>query len=132
MAHPNNDITGIWRSVYHYTSSSRSGEFKSEHYVRLQKQGNHLVFESLPRDSRSYLHLRLSLDGTIATGSWREETDPTGYYKGAVYHGAIQLVLDNTNKRMKGKWLGHGRDFEINVGPWELTYVGESIPEVAA
>src|ERR1700733_829378 len=98
MAHPSNDITGIWHSTYTYTSSSRPGEFKTEQYLRLHRQGEHFIFESFPRQGESYIHIRLTLDGAIATGSWSEETDPNGYYKGAVYSGAIQLVVDNAKK----------------------------------
>lgn len=129
MADAINNLTGIWRSTYHYTSSSREGDFMGEHYVRLKRQGSALVLESLPRDSKSYLLIRLSLDGDIATGSWQEETDPQGYYRGAVYHGAIQLVLHKNGRKMRGKWLGYGKDQEINVGPWELAYVGETAPD---
>lgn len=128
MADATNDLTGIWRSTYRYTSSSRNGEFTSEHYMRLKRQGPSLVLESLPRDSRSYLLIRLLLDGNIATGSWQEETDPHGYYKGAMYHGAIQMVLHDGGKKMQGKWLGYGKDKAVNVGPWELTYVGDTPP----
>ena len=31
------------------------------------------------------------------------ETNPEGYYAGAVYHGAIQLLLEPTGHRMVGK-----------------------------
>lgn len=128
MADANNDLTGVWRSTYRYTSSSRDGEFTSEHFVRLKRQGASIVLESLPRDSRSYLLIRMSLQGNIATGSWQEETDPHGYYKGAVYHGAIQMVVHDDGKQMRGKWLGYGKDMKINVGPWELAYVGDTAP----
>jgi hypothetical protein len=86
------------------------------------------VFESVPHKNKSYLFIRLFVDGNIATGSWQEETDPQGYYKGAIYHGAIQLTLHNNGKTMRGKWLGYGKDMQINVGPWELAYVGDAIP----
>jgi|SRR5581483_58279 len=128
MADTATGLSGVWRSTYRYTSSGRTGDFTSEHLVRLKQQGTSLVIESLPRDSRSSLLIRLSLQGNIATGSWQEETDPHGYYKGAVYHGVLQMVLHDDGKSMHGRWLGYGKDMQINVGPWDLAYVGDTAP----
>jgi hypothetical protein len=122
------DFSGIWRSTYRYTSSSRNGEFENQHLVRMHHNGNQLVIESVP-ESKSYLILRLSLDGKIATGSWQEETEKDGYYKGTIYHGAIQLTISNDKHKLSGKWVGFGKDMELNVGPWEFVYVGEKEPE---
>ena len=60
----------------------------------------------------------LTANGQVLTGTWTEETNPAGYYHGAVYHGAIQLLLEPTGRRMTGKWVGFGRDFDLNTGPW--------------
>jgi hypothetical protein len=62
------------------------------------------------------------VDGSILTGTWVEHTSPDGHYRGAVYHGALQLVLDPTGRKMTGRWVGFGRDHEVNSGPWELTF----------
>jgi hypothetical protein len=62
----------------------------------------------------------LTANGQVLTGTWTEETNPAGYYKGAVYHGAIQLLLEPTGRKMTGKWVGFGRDFDLNTGPWTL------------
>jgi hypothetical protein len=129
MEDPHDDLIGIWRSTYRYTSSSRPGEFESEHLVRLKRQGDSFVFESLPRESRSSLRLHLSLKGNVVSGSWQEKTDPLGYYAGATYHGVMQLIFDHKNKHMHGKWLGFGKSAEINVGPWELAYIGKTVPD---
>jgi hypothetical protein len=122
----NDLLSGIWRSRYHYTSSSRPGEeLTSEHQVRLHKQGKQLVLESI-RDEKesSYLFVRLSLnEDNIATGSWEEATNPKGHYNGAVYYGAIQLSLDQSRSRMSGKWVGFGKNQEVNSGPWEFIKV---------
>jgi len=122
------DFGGVWRSRYTYTSSGRGGEFTNDHYVRLHWSDNQLVVETLPKVNRSYVVMRLSLDGAVATGNWQEETDPAGYYQGAKYYGAIQFVIDADKKHMAGKWVGFGKDSEVNTGPWELTYVGERVP----
>jgi len=40
-----------------------------------------------------------------------------------VYHGAIQLLLEPSGRRMAGKWVGFGRDWDVNTGPWSLELV---------
>ncbi len=57
----------------------------------------------------------------MATGSWRETTSPAGYYKGAIYHGTLQMIIDPSGRSMHGMWLGFSRDFKVNSGRWELT-----------
>jgi hypothetical protein len=63
----------------------------------------------------------------VVTGTWTEQTQVDGYYKGAVYHGAIQVLLEPTGHRMSGKWVGFGRELEVNDGPWSLTLVDEQV-----
>jgi hypothetical protein len=62
----------------------------------------------------------LAIEGSVATGSWRETTSPGGYYKGATYHGTLQLIAEPSGHRMRGMWLGFGRDFVVNSGRWDL------------
>lgn len=113
--------SGIWNSRYEYTSSSREGTFEGKHKVRIvQKDPYHLVVESLPEGNESYVIIRLTVDDNIATGSWQEHTSEHGYYKGAIYYGTIQLVIDPDGRKMRGKWLGFDKENNINVGPWEL------------
>jgi hypothetical protein len=50
-----------------------------------------------------------------------------GCQKGAVYHDAIQVLLEPTGHRMSGKWVGFGRELEVNAGPWSLTLVDERV-----
>jgi len=55
-----------------------------------------------------------------------------GYYRGALYDGSIILELNATATRMKGRWLGFGRDpGEINDGPWQFTLVESDIGPAA-
>lgn len=119
-------LTGIWRSRYVYNSSGRKGEFEDAHYVVLRYQSRRLVGQSLPNSLDSRLRLDLSVDGAIATGTWSERTSPSGYYKGATYHGTIQLLIDPMSRNMSGKWLGFGKNFAMNSGQWELTWVDGS------
>ena len=120
------NLSGIWQSRYTYTSSTQSGEHEGKHKVRIFQSRDKLVIESTP-DNNSYLVMRLAVDehNNVATGTWQEVTATDGHYKGAVYHGAIQLLIDPNNKRMSGKWLGFSKDRQVNVGPWELTYFGQ-------
>jgi hypothetical protein len=65
----------------------------------------------------------MTVNGQVITGTWTEQTDASGYYQGSVYHGAIQMLLDPTGHRMSGKWVGFGRDFDLNTGPRSLERV---------
>lgn len=120
--------TGIWHSVYRYSSDSRRGLFENEHFVRLVQKGDEYVLESLPNDSKSHLSVHLTVEDGVATGTWREHTSPSGYYKGALYHGAMQLVIADNGQSLKGKWVGFGKGRSINIGAWEFNFVGRSLP----
>jgi hypothetical protein len=64
----------------------------------------------------------------MATGTWTEHTSEAGYYQGSVCDGGIQLELNQDAARMKGKWIGFGRDpGEINTGPWMLSKVSDKV-----
>jgi hypothetical protein len=117
-------LTGFWHSKYKYHSDSRNADFEDEHTVKVYQKGDQVVLESVP-GSISYLVIRLSIDGDIATGSWQEHTSKDGYYKGALYNGALQLVISKDKEHMAGKWIGVGNDVKINDGPWEFTYIGK-------
>ncbi|MGH3929303.1 MAG: helix-turn-helix domain-containing protein [Pseudonocardiaceae bacterium] len=119
-------LAGVWYSKYVYYSSGREAQFEGEHYVVLRQRGDHVSAQSLPNSLESVLTLDLDVDGSVLTGKWMERTSPTGYYKGAVYHGAIQLLLDPTGQSMNGQWLGFGKKSNINNGVWELSRVAAS------
>lgn len=114
------DLSGIWHSAYVFPSTGRGTTFTGEHYVVLHQQGSRLIGQSVPHTTGSRLRLELAVEHAVATGTWREQTSPTGYYRGAVYHGTLQLVVDPAGRRMTGMWLGFGRDFTINSGEWAL------------
>ncbi|WP_089102076.1 helix-turn-helix domain-containing protein [Streptomyces hyaluromycini] len=122
-AHRN--YSGVWLSRYEYFSSGRDAAFTGLHYVVLLQHGNRLTARSLPNGSsnpNSPLTMDLEIDGHIATGTWTEQTATDGYYRGAHYHGAIQLLVEPTGRRMTGKWVGFGKEFDVNTGPWELVF----------
>ncbi|MFI5659192.1 XRE family transcriptional regulator [Streptomyces sp. NPDC051684] len=128
------DYSGIWLSHYEFYSSGRDSTFEGKHHVLLVQRGNRLTAESLPGASSnpdSPLHLDLTADRNIVTGSWIEQTASDGYYRGARYHGAIQMLIEPTGRRMVGKWVGFGKDFDVNTGPWELRLLDTSTSKAA-
>lgn len=120
------NLSGIWHSKYAYFSSGRNKTFEGEHYVVLRELEGKLTGQSLPNSIGSELRLQLSAQGLVATGTWSEQTSSTGYYKGALYHGAIQLMIDPLGRSMTGKWLGFDKDFAIDSGEWRLDRVSVS------
>ncbi|HET9253595.1 MAG TPA: helix-turn-helix transcriptional regulator [Pseudonocardiaceae bacterium] len=116
-------LVGVWHSRYTYYSSGRKSELVGEHYVVLNRRGNHIFGQCLPNSLHSLLTLDLLLGDSVATGTWTERTSPTGYYKGAVYRGGIQLLVDPTGTKMTGRWLGFDKESNINTGDWELIRV---------
>ncbi|MEU9123402.1 helix-turn-helix transcriptional regulator [Streptomyces sp. NPDC048506] len=117
--------SGIWLSRYEFFSSGRDATFSAAHHVVLVQHGTHLTGHSLPGASSnpdSPLSLDLTMDGNVVTGTWVEQTASSGYYAGARYHGAVQLLVEPTGRRMAGKWVGFGKDFDVNTGPWELVF----------
>lgn len=123
------NLSGIWRSEYAYYSSGRAADFTDVHYVVVRQQESSLSIESVPQSSGSMVSMHLSVDGLTATGTWEERTSPTGYYKGAVYRGSIQLLLSPSGRRMTGRWIGFGKNFRINNGDWELNLESRSISQ---
>lgn len=120
------DLGGIWRSRYSYFSSGRGQEFDSTHYVMFRQSGQQVTAESLPHPTGSKFSLSLTVDGFILTGTWVEHTSPTGYYKGAIYRGAIQLLSSPSGGQLTGKWIGFGKNFTINTGDWEFVLESRS------
>jgi hypothetical protein len=116
------NYSGVWLSRYEYFSSSRADTFAGLHYVVILQHGNRLTVRSLPGSSDSSLTMDLTIDGNVITGTWVEQTAEEGYYRGARYHGAIQMLVEPTGRRMVGKWVGFGKEMDVNTGPWELTF----------
>jgi hypothetical protein len=44
---------------------------------------------------------------------------------------AIQFLADPTGHRLRGQWVGYGRDFDLNTGPWTLELVSSETSEEA-
>jgi transcriptional regulator with XRE-family HTH domain len=124
-------LGGIWLSRYEYPSSGRGGVFVGWHHVALVHTGDGLQGRSLAASSTSTLVLSCTVAGQVVTGTWTEHTSPDSYYRGAVYHGAIQLLADPTGRRLAGEWVGFGRSGQVNHGPWELTLRDKSLSKSA-
>ena len=127
LAEGDERLSGIWHSRYVYFSSGRDAEFDGRHYLVLRPRHGRLIGESLPNSSGSTLRLVLEVNGAIVTGSWSERTSSSGYYRGATYHGSVQLVVDPMGRSMTGKWVGFGKRFAVNSGDWEMTWVDDSL-----
>ncbi|MDX3868013.1 helix-turn-helix domain-containing protein [Streptomyces europaeiscabiei] len=127
---PRGNYSGVWLSTYEYVSSGRENQvFTGKHYVVLLQHGSRLTGRSLPNASlnpNSPLTLDLEADGGAVTGTWTEQTAADGYYRGARYFGALQLLAEPTGRRMAGKWVGFGKEFDVNTGPWELRLMDAS------
>src|ERR1700761_5397954 len=97
------NLSGDWHSYYRYPSTSRGADFWGQNVLRATQDGRVLRFEAQP-DGAEYVLLELELteDGTMARGTWRERTDPDGYYKGAEYEGTIELRIAENGERMSG------------------------------
>jgi hypothetical protein len=116
------NYSGVWVSRYEYFSSGRSDTFIEQHFVVLVQHGHRVTARSLPGSSDSSLSMDLTVDANVITGTWVEETASAGYYRGARYHGAIQLLVEPTGRRLAGKWIGFGKELEVNTGAWELNF----------
>jgi hypothetical protein len=123
-------LSGIWLSVYEYYSSSRDQQLASKHHVMVLQRGAHLMARSLPASS-SQMSMEMNVNGQVVTGTWTEETEAGGYYRGAVYHGGIEMLLDPTAHKMTGAWVGYGKDLAVNTGAWTLTLVDADVGEAA-
>lgn len=122
--------SGIYLSEYGYESTGR-GMQASRHHVIVLERGSRLMVRSVPQ-SASRVSMDLSVNGRVVTGTWAEQTQVDGYYRGSIYTGAIQMLEDDQPgpRRFAGKWVGFGKDGDTNVGPWSITMVAaELTPE---
>jgi transcriptional regulator with XRE-family HTH domain len=125
------DYSGIWLSTYEYYSSGRAQAYEGKHVAVLLQTGSRLTVRSLPRSADSTMTMDLRVDSNVVTGMWEEETSSSGYYRGARYFGAIQMVADPTGHRLSGKWTGFGKNLDVNSGPWSLTFLEAATTRVA-
>lgn len=115
-------LNGIWESRCTYASGSRSGEeFLDLAHLVLIQSGTTLSAQSVPGSTTDgSTMLQLELRGHVVTGTWEVATTANSYYHGLVFHGGLQLRLDQAGGSMTGKWVGFGSEDDINTGPWTL------------
>jgi hypothetical protein len=118
--------SGVWLSRYEFYSSSREETFTGAHHILLLQTEDRITGRSISPNSLdpgSSMSLDLTVDRNIITGTWRERTGEEGFYRGASYYGALQMLAEPTGRRIVGKWVGYGKDFDVNTGPWELVFL---------
>lgn len=115
------DFSGVWRSTFGYVNKLEPEGGTSEYDVKIYKTGNQLVVQSIPSPLENYFVARLTLNDQFLTGSWQEQAQPKGTYKGQVYNGVGMLKIDASGKAMRGKIVEYNNDMEIIAGDWELT-----------
>lgn len=116
-------LSGTWHSRYWYPSNHHDGEDISEYEVTIRQNGNVLILQSRPNPEKSYMEARLVLDDNVVTGSWQENTSPTGEFQSLVYSGTVQLLINEARNKMTGMWLGIGNEHgkkHIYTGRWEI------------
>jgi hypothetical protein len=114
-----------WRCTYWFPSNKDGSDEPSAYEMNGYQTGSTVVLESVPNEEGSYMFVRLHIDDDVATGNWHETTSPTGEFKGAIYSGAGQLVVDPESLEMRGEWAGAGFDHDeqkmkIYSGNWEI------------
>lgn len=117
-------FSGTWHCRYWYPSNQHDGEDVSEYTAIIHQDGDTLVLASQPNAEGSYMIARIRVEGDLVTGTWQENTSPDGEFKGAMYSGAFQLLLDETQSTMEGKWVGVGQEEgkrKIYTGRWQIT-----------
>ena len=120
-----NDFSGAWKSVHWYPTKNDDAEESSVYQMVAHQTGHDIVFQTQPTDDGSYMLIRLSVDGDVATGTWYENTSPGGDFAETMYSGAGQLIISKDKRSMKGLWAGAGMDHKTNqprvyTGRWEL------------
>jgi hypothetical protein len=119
------DFSGTWRSSYTFTTASPDADFTNEYDVKIHRAGNQLVIQSVPNDEGSYILLRLTLDDRLLTGTWYEHTAEKGHYKGVMYYGPLQLVMDKDGNAMRGNWLGVDDQMKMQGGEQTIVRVNK-------
>jgi hypothetical protein len=126
MATDDSTFSGTWYCWHWYPSQDDTGEDTTKNRMKAYQQGREIIFESEPNDEQSYMFMRLSVDGDVATGTWHESSSPDGTFEGAMYNGAGQLVISEDKQSMEGQWAGMGFDRKQNkkriyTGRWKLS-----------
>lgn len=121
-------LSGDWNSYYRYPSTGRDDDFWGQHVLHATQTGSRLKLEtSVGSTSHVVMELELGTEGKTASGTWAEDTNPEGYYKGRKYYGTIEFKIAENGERMNGIWHGTDKDGAIASDIWELAKTKESV-----
>jgi hypothetical protein len=96
------DFPGIWHYRYWFPNTKRNNvEEMCEFQVRIERHDIHSLADT-GEASGSHMEARFTVDGNVATGTFMEDTSPTGDWEGMTYKGAFQLLLSEDHLRMEG------------------------------
>jgi hypothetical protein len=128
---PLEGLSERWKLRFWWPSNKFEGEESIDYRMKLYQDGDTFIFESVPNAEKSYMLIRLKLEDTVAIGSWHETTSPAGEFKGAIYSGSGQLIVDPESGAMEGMWAGAGYDrdarkMKIYTGKWEIVPLDEN------
>lgn len=118
-----NKLNGEWLSRYSYQSGEGAEPISSEHIVVFDGNDKDIVGRSIAQEDGSELSLNLHYDeeNSTLTGTWQEMTSPEGIYRGAAFHGALQLILNEMNTVADGKWVGFNSSrTKVKTGDWQI------------
>jgi|GEM_PF-1750770 len=121
------DLSGDWQSYYRYTSSTRGGaDFWGQYTMHATQDGDTVKFETGPESAaHGVIELKLGKNGQLATGKWREKTDPSGAFKGKEFNGIIEFRIVENGNRLNGVWHGIGGSGAMHTDIWELVRARE-------
>ena len=129
MSGSNITPSGTWQCTYWYPSNIKPGtEEASEYTGTFKKSGKQYVYESHPKPSGDHMFVRMTIEDDLVTGTWHENTSPTGEFGGAIYSGAFQALISEAGDKIEGKWAGVGQDNgkrSIYTGRWLFKKVSD-------
>src|SRR5579883_1323627 len=122
------DLQGTWQCQYWFQNTKHDNrEEVSQYTVAIRRHDNGYAFRSVPNGgetSGSQLEGQLGVDGSVVTGTWTENTAPSGEWNGMTYTGALQLLRSADNQRLSGKWVAtiyNNGNPTSATGRWEFT-----------
>jgi len=111
MTNDNDTFSGTWQFTYWYPSNKQPDtEEPSQYTGTFHKSDKQWVYQSEPNAEGAYMFVRMTLDNDLITGTWYENTSPSGEFEGSTYSGAFQALIDKAGTKVEGKWAGIGQD----------------------
>jgi len=114
------NISGIWKAEFIYK------EDIYVEFIRLKKIFGIVIGNIVPNNSNyeelQAVHFKKPFrltgqlyKGIILTGTWKDPKKDFGF------HGAFQLILNESSDKIEGKWIGYNsKRIKVNLGDWSL------------